>query len=68
MAVLDEGIELRRKGISMPIMVMNPKVVNYRSMFVNRLEPEIYSSEMLADVIKAAKRAGNETLYPSTSS
>ncbi len=62
-AVLDEGIELRRKGISMPIMVMNPKVVNYRSMFVNRLEPEIYSSEMLADVIKAAKRAGTKR-YP----
>ncbi len=62
-AVLDEGIELRRKGISTPIMVMNPKVVNYRSMFVNRLEPEIYSSEMLADVIKAAKRAGTKR-YP----
>ena len=57
-AVLDEGIELRRGGISMPIMVMNPKVVNYKSMFVNRLEPEIYSAEMLADVIRASKRAG----------
>lgn len=57
-AVLDEGIELRRKGISMPIMVMNPKVVNYKAMFVNRLEPEIYSAEMLADVIRAARRAG----------
>lgn len=57
-AVLDEGIELRRSGISMPIMVMNPRVVNYKSMFVNNLEPEIYSAEMLADVIKAARRAG----------
>ncbi len=62
-AVLDEGIELRRCGISMPIMVMNPRVVNYKSMFVNRLEPEIYSPEMLADVIRAARRAGVER-YP----
>lgn len=57
-AVLDEGIELRRSGITMPIMVMNPRVVNYLSMFANRLEPEIYSAEMLADVMKAAERAG----------
>lgn len=62
-AVLDEGIELRRKGISMPIMVMNPRVVNYKTMFTNRLEPEIYSAEMLADVIRAARRAGI-TRYP----
>ncbi|MDE6028037.1 MAG: alanine racemase, partial [Muribaculaceae bacterium] len=57
-AVLDEGIELRRKGITMPIMVMNPKVVNYKSMFANRLEPEIYSFEMLEDVITEARKNG----------
>lgn len=53
-AVLDEGLELRRRGISMPVMVMNPKAVNYRSMFANRLEPEIYSMSMLEEVIAAA--------------
>lgn len=57
-AVLDEGIELRRRGITMPIMVMNPKVVNYKSMFANRLEPEIYSREMLLDVIREAEKNG----------
>ncbi len=62
-AVLDEGIELRQKGITMPIMVMNPKVVNYRSMFANRLEPEIYSFEMLRDVIREARKNGI-TGYP----
>ena len=62
-AVLDEGIELRRRGITMPIMVMNPKVVNYKSMFANRLEPEIYSFEMLADVIGEAAKNGIEN-YP----
>lgn len=57
-AVLDEGLELRRRGITMPIMVMNPKAVNYRSMFANRLEPEIYSMQMLRDVIAAAGANG----------
>ncbi len=62
-AVLDEGIELRRQGITMPIMVMNPKVVNYKSMFANRLEPEIYSFGMLKDVIAEAEKNGI-TGYP----
>lgn len=57
-AVLDEGIDLRNNGITMPIMVMNPKVVNYRSMFSYRLEPEIYSLEMLRDVIRQGRRHG----------
>lgn len=55
-AVLDEGIELRRNGIHIPIMVMNPKVVNYKPMFTYRLEPEIYSLEMLHDVIAEAAK------------
>lgn len=57
-AVLDEGIDLRRQGITMPVMVMNPKVVNYKSMFAYRLEPEIYSFEMLRDVIREARKNG----------
>lgn len=62
-AVLDEGIELRRKGISMPVMVMNPRVANYRAMFANHLEPEIYSMAMLEDVIREADKNGVEN-YP----
>lgn len=57
-AVLDEGIDLRRQGITMPVMVMNPRVVNYSAMFAYRLEPEIYSFEMLHDVISEAGRCG----------
>lgn len=62
-AVLDEGIDLRNAGITMPIMVMNPKVVNYKSMFAYNLEPEIYSMEMLSDVIREAKKNGMKE-YP----
>ncbi len=62
-AVLDEGIELREQGITMPIMVMNPKVVNYRQMFAHRLEPEIYSLEMLEDVVREGQKCGMKD-YP----
>lgn len=62
-AVLDEGLALRRRGITMPVMVMNPKAVNYRSMFANRLEPNIYSMSMLEEVIAAA-RANGVKHYP----
>lgn len=62
-AVLDEGIDLRRRGITMPVMVMNPKVVNYRQMFANRLEPEVFSMPMLLDVVKEAEKNGVKN-YP----
>lgn len=57
-AVLDEGLDLRRQGITMPIMVMNPRVVDYREMFAHHLEPEIYTAPMLEDVIAQAERYG----------
>lgn len=62
-AVLDEGVELRQRGITMPIMVMNPKVSNYKAMFSHRLEPEIYSLDMLRDVVREARKNGI-TDYP----
>ena len=62
-AVLDEGLDLRRQGITMPIMVMNPRVADYQQMFANNLEPEIYTRAMLDDVIaQAEKRAVTD--YP----
>lgn len=62
-AVLDEGVELRRAGITMPIMVLNPKVVNYKALFANHLEPEIYSFEMLEEIIREGEKVG-VTDYP----
>jgi len=57
-AVLDEGIDLRAAGITMPIMVLNPKVLNYRLLFANRLEPEIYSFDILHEIIAEARKLG----------
>jgi alanine racemase len=42
-AYADEGIELRKAGITMPIMVMNPEEQSYDAMIQYNLEPEIYS-------------------------
>lgn len=57
-AVLDEGIELRKGGITMPIMVLNPKVLNYPLLFSNRLEPEVFSFEILDEIVAQARRLG----------
>lgn len=62
-AVGDEGAELRRAGVTMPIMVLNPMVLNYTQLFDNRLEPEIFSFESLDAIIREARRAGI-TGYP----
>ena len=42
-AYLDEGIKLRKSGVSMPIMVLNPDVGEFPQMAHYNLEPEIYS-------------------------
>ena len=42
-AVGDEGAELRREGIRVPIVVMNPEKSAFDTIFDNKLEPEIYS-------------------------
>jgi alanine racemase len=57
-AVLDEGIDLRKAGITMPIMVLNPKVLNYRLLFANNLEPEIFSFDILNEIIAEARKYG----------
>ncbi len=57
-AVGDEGAELRRAGITMPIMVLNPMVLNYKQLFDNNLEPEIFSFESLNEIITEACKAG----------
>ncbi len=62
-AVLDEGIDLRRAGITMPIMVLNPKVVNYRTLFAYNLEPEIFNIDILNEIIREGEKYGI-TDYP----
>lgn len=46
-AYADEGVELRKAGINLPIMVMNPDEESFDSMLKHCLEPEIYSFRVL---------------------
>ncbi len=57
-AVHDEGADLRKAGITMPIIVLNPAVDNFKALFDNRLEPEIYSLDFLRRLIAEAGRYG----------
>lgn len=42
-AYADEGVELRKAGISLPIMVMSPDEASFDALATYNLEPEIYS-------------------------
>lgn len=57
-AVADEGAELRREGITLPILVMNPEPNSFNLLFEYQLEPEIYSFSLLNAFIKASVRQG----------
>lgn len=45
-AYADEGVELRKNGIKLPIMVMNPEQRSFEAMIQYNLEPEIYSHSL----------------------
>ena len=49
-AYIDEGIQLRQKGISLPIMVMDPYEDRFETMIDYQLEPEIYSLALLNEL------------------
>ncbi len=46
-AYADEGVELRKKNITLPIMVMNPTEEGFSLMMLHNLEPAIYSVNVL---------------------
>ena len=47
-AYADEGIELRKAGITLPIMVMNPEENTFNALIQYNLEPEIFSFTILS--------------------
>jgi len=57
-AVADEGVTLREKGITQGIMIMNPEMSSFSTLFQYQLEPEIYSFRLLDALIKAAEHEG----------
>ncbi len=68
-AYTDEGVELRKAGITLPIMVMNPEMQSFETMLQYTLEPEIYNFRLLnqvADVIKKHRESetAEKGFYP----
>jgi len=63
-AFADEGIELRKAGITVPIMVMNPEPETFDTMIEHLLEPEIYSFRILSLFISALERSQLSSAYP----
>ena len=55
-AVADEGSALRKAGITSSIMIMNPELSAFKTMFDYKLEPEVYSFHLLEQLIKAAEK------------
>lgn len=61
-AVADEGVELRRAGITLPIIIMDPEVAAMDLILENNLEPNVYSHQSLKTVIAAAETKGLESI------
>ncbi|MGL5272192.1 MAG: alanine racemase, partial [Phocaeicola sp.] len=57
-AVADEGAELRKAGVTGSIVVMNPELSAFKTIFENKLELEVYSFNLLEALIKKAEKAG----------
>ena len=51
-AYVDEAIQLRQNGITLPIMIMNPHIESFSQFERFNLEPEIFSLSYLDQLIK----------------
>lgn len=51
-AYTDEGVALRKGGITLPIMVMSPEPSAFDAIVKYKLEPEIYNLDILNNFIK----------------
>ena len=57
-AVADEGVTLRKAGITQNIIVMNPEMSSFKTLFDYDLEPEVYSFRLMDALIQAARKEG----------
>lgn len=55
-AYADEGIELRRQGIQVPILVMNPEPVPMETLYRHGLEVEVYDQRSLQAAAQFARQ------------
>jgi alanine racemase len=62
-AYADEGVELRKAGITLPIMVMNPDENAFDAIIEYNLQPEIFSFELLQSFDRFLQKEGLQQ-YP----
>ena len=58
-----EGVQLRKAGIQLPILVLHPQVANFELLIEHCLEPSIYSLRILRSFHQAAIKAKQKE-YP----
>ena len=63
-AYADEGVELRHKGIKLPIMVMTPETNTFDIIIKHGLEPDIYSFRCLSQLEDAINQLDTELKEP----
>lgn len=63
-AYADEGVDLRKNGITTPILVMNPEQGSYDTIIDYNLEPEIYSLRVLELFTNQLQIKGIQQKYP----
>ncbi len=62
-AYANEGVELRKAGITLPILVLHPIPSNFKSIIEYNLEPNLYNAKVLNEFIEIATNQ-NKTDYP----
>ena len=63
-AYADEGVDLRNRGIKLPIMVMTPETNTFDTIILNNLEPDIYSFRCLSQLEDAINQLDTEIKEP----
>ena len=63
-AYTDEGVALRQSGITIPIMVMNATTPTFDLLWQYKLEPELYSRQILTDWIAYAAQRNEPSEMP----
>lgn len=63
-AYADEGVELRKAGIHLPVMVMSPEEASYDDMLFYQLEPELFSFKLIHEFSKALQNKAISEPYP----
>ena len=62
-AFADEGVDLRTRGIQLPIMVMNPTEIDFSNLITFNFEPVIFDFEMLEKLSNFLQKNG-ERKFP----